>query len=73
MDIDILMMGTQCVQSPDLTIPHYDFTNRDFVLIPLLELNPLLVDPVSGKSLKEMLCDIPGEKRTYPLRLYQPD
>ncbi|MDP3560932.1 MAG: 2-amino-4-hydroxy-6-hydroxymethyldihydropteridine diphosphokinase [Legionellaceae bacterium] len=39
-DIDILLYGNQIIQTPSLTIPHPEMLQRDFVLIPLLELSP---------------------------------
>lgn len=47
-DIDILLYGNLIVDEPTLKIPHPLITERDFVLIPLLEIAPDLVDPVSG-------------------------
>ncbi len=34
-DIDILLYGEASVASPELTIPHKDMYDRDFVMIPL--------------------------------------
>lgn len=41
LDIDLLLYGEQSIQHADLTIPHPQMTNRDFVLVPLLEISPL--------------------------------
>ena len=37
-DIDIVFFNNQIVNSKDLIIPHYDWANRDFVVLPLCEL-----------------------------------
>ncbi len=37
-DIDILLWENLTVRSPELTIPHPEIQNRDFVNIPLLEI-----------------------------------
>ncbi|MBA2652337.1 MAG: 2-amino-4-hydroxy-6-hydroxymethyldihydropteridine diphosphokinase [Tatlockia sp.] len=37
-DIDILLFGRQKINSPTLTVPHPRIEERDFVLIPLLEI-----------------------------------
>ncbi len=37
-DIDILLYGDRIIKTRQLTIPHPELLNRDFVLIPLLEL-----------------------------------
>lgn len=40
LDIDLLLYGTQQIKSPRLTVPHRYMLQRDFVLIPLLEISP---------------------------------
>ena len=59
-DIDILFYGSQIIETPDLVIPHPRLVERAFVLIPLSEIAPGLVHPVSGKTVQEMLKDISG-------------
>jgi len=57
-DIDILFYGDQVMENPKLVIPHPRFTERAFVLIPLAEIAPDLVHPVSSKTVKELLTSI---------------
>ncbi len=57
-DIDILLFGEQVIDTPDLVIPHPKMTDRAFALIPLAEIAPDLVHPVSGKTIKELLQDM---------------
>jgi len=47
-DIDILLYDKLIVDKPALKIPHHLMAKRDFVLIPLLEIAPELVDPVTN-------------------------
>ncbi len=54
-DIDILLFGRRIVEQEDLSIPHPSLKERQFVLIPLLELQPDLRDPGSGRPLAESL------------------
>jgi 2-amino-4-hydroxy-6-hydroxymethyldihydropteridine diphosphokinase len=54
-DIDILLFGCRIVEQEGLRIPHPRLKERQFVLIPLLELAPDLEDPVSNRPLAESL------------------
>lgn len=68
-DIDILSFGKQVIRHPDLILPHYDLSQRDFFLIPLLELDNTLVNRLSGKSIKDDLLAIPAKLKTSPQRI----
>ena len=57
-DIDLLFFGELIITEDELSIPHKDFANRDFVLVPLIELDEGLVDPISQKKLKSILSDL---------------
>jgi 2-amino-4-hydroxy-6-hydroxymethyldihydropteridine diphosphokinase len=54
-DIDIILYGNQILETESLTIPHPSFQERDFVLRPLLDLDSKIIDPVSHKTLKQLL------------------
>lgn len=56
-DIDILFYGDEKFSKKDLIIPHKDIENRDFVLVPLMEISPKKIMP-SGKSVEEVLSAI---------------
>ncbi|KTD62733.1 2-amino-4-hydroxy-6-hydroxymethyldihydropteridine diphosphokinase [Legionella shakespearei] len=43
LDIDIIFYGERTIRTNTLTIPHPYFASRDFVLKPLLEINPNIV------------------------------
>ena len=38
-DIDIVFFDDEIIETPRLKVPHYDWQNRDFFVIPLKEIN----------------------------------
>ena len=48
LDLDLLLHGDAVVDTPTLTLPHPRLHQRAFVLLPLLELAPLLAAPGLG-------------------------
>jgi 2-amino-4-hydroxy-6-hydroxymethyldihydropteridine diphosphokinase len=63
MDIDILYFGDCVMDTERLKIPHPFMAQRKFVLIPLAELLPQKVHPVTGLNSLEMLaaCEDPSD------------
>ncbi|MEG3126537.1 2-amino-4-hydroxy-6-hydroxymethyldihydropteridine diphosphokinase [Pantoea cypripedii] len=55
LDLDILLFGDTVINTPRLTVPHYDMHNRAFMLLPLLELAPQLTFP-DGTPLAPLLA-----------------
>jgi 2-amino-4-hydroxy-6-hydroxymethyldihydropteridine diphosphokinase len=55
MDLDLLLYGDEVIEDPDLRVPHPELALRSFVLVPLLELDPLLVHPVTRETLLHLL------------------
>ncbi len=53
LDLDLLLFGDQTISDARLTVPHRELVNRDFVLQPLLDLEPSLVLPDS-RALAEL-------------------
>jgi 2-amino-4-hydroxy-6-hydroxymethyldihydropteridine diphosphokinase len=67
MDVDILMYGDEVIQTPDLQIPHPGIWQRAFVLVPLAEIAPGLAHPSLGKSMEELLAEVPGKENVVML------
>lgn len=59
-DLDILFYNNLILYNEQLTIPHRDLLNRDFVLIPLCEIAPNLKHPEMNKKICE-ICNFQTE------------
>jgi 2-amino-4-hydroxy-6-hydroxymethyldihydropteridine diphosphokinase len=57
-DLDLLLMGDEVMESDELTLPHPAMAVRRFVLEPLVEIAGEMVDPVSGRTVREMLAEL---------------
>lgn len=62
LDIDIVFYGNEIIYSNELTIPHADYHNRDFVLIPLNEIASDFVCPLYHKRIKDLLNELLSKK-----------
>ena len=57
-DLDILFYDDLEYKSEDLTIPHPEIATRAFVLIPLMEIAPNYIHPVSHKKISDMASQV---------------
>ena len=57
-DLDIVFFGRRRLRTRKLTIPHPHFRFRKFVLVPLMELSPKLKDPVTKKTIRQILANL---------------
>lgn len=53
-DLDLILAGNEIVQTEDLHVPHPRFRDRLFVLDPLVEIAPDLVDPVTRLTIRQL-------------------
>jgi len=53
-DIDIIFYGNEIIRSKTLTIPHADYSNRQFVLTPLKEIAPDFICPLYKVKMKDL-------------------
>ncbi|MFI4940467.1 MAG: 2-amino-4-hydroxy-6-hydroxymethyldihydropteridine diphosphokinase, partial [Burkholderiales bacterium] len=50
LDLDILLYGDRQIGTDRLVVPHPRLTGRAFALIPLLQIDPLIVIPGKGAA-----------------------
>lgn len=55
LDIDLLLFDDLIIETPNLQIPHPRMRERAFVLIPLAEIAPDWIDPVSGLAIAQLV------------------
>lgn len=58
MDIDLLLYGSETIDTADLTVPHPYMTQRAFVLVPLAEIAPDLIFPKTNQTVSSLLSDL---------------
>jgi len=61
LDLDIMLFGDSFIETPRLTVPHYDMHNRGFMLWPLFEIAPDLRFP-DGALLRDRLTQCGADK-----------
>ncbi len=66
-DLDILLFGQEVIDEGGLQIPHPRLHERGFVLSPLRDIAPGLVHPLLGKTISQILTELPGEEGVLPL------
>ena len=54
-DLDLLLYEDVVMDTPELTLPHPDMQNRDFVLLPLAEMAPEIIHPTLQKTIHELV------------------
>lgn len=57
LDIDIIFYDDLVIREPDLTIPHPHLHERNFTLIPLMELIPMKMHPVLNKTIEDLYME----------------
>jgi 2-amino-4-hydroxy-6-hydroxymethyldihydropteridine diphosphokinase len=61
LDLDLVLFGDLTIEEPGLVLPHPRFRERRFVLEPLAEVAPDLVDPVTGRRVADLLADLDAD------------
>lgn len=58
LDLDLLLFDNLILETPKLTLPHPCMRERAFVLVPLAEIAPNWIDPISGKAIAQLVQEV---------------
>ena len=63
LDLDLILLGDAVIHEAGLEVPHPRFRERFFVLGPLAEMAPDMVDPVTGLRVGQLLRNLLRDER----------
>jgi 2-amino-4-hydroxy-6-hydroxymethyldihydropteridine diphosphokinase len=63
LDLDIILWSDGPFASDELTVPHPQYRERRFVLVPLAEVAPDWRDPLTGLSVRQALARLTARER----------
>lgn len=61
LDLDLILYGDRTLASERLQLPHPRLRERAFVLLPLAEIAPAWIDPVTGRPIAELARQVPDQ------------
>jgi 2-amino-4-hydroxy-6-hydroxymethyldihydropteridine diphosphokinase len=66
LDLDILLLGDLEISEPGLEIPHPRLAERAFVLVPLNEIAPQIIDDGCGENVAQLLANLQSSEDEAP-------
>lgn len=67
-DIDILLYKELVIEEASLVIPHPRMNKRRFVLVPLVEIAPMVRDPRDKRTYSDILAQVNNTRRVTKLK-----
>ncbi len=61
LDLDLILYGDSVIDGSDLVVPHPRFRERAFVLAPLAEIAADWKDPVTARTVGDLLAELGGD------------
>ncbi|HUP39221.1 MAG TPA: 2-amino-4-hydroxy-6-hydroxymethyldihydropteridine diphosphokinase [Vicinamibacterales bacterium] len=58
LDLDLILYGDAMIDEDGLSVPHPRFRERAFVLRPLVEIAPDMIDPVTGLTVAQLYATL---------------
>ncbi len=68
LDLDLLFFGSRIIETDRLIVPHPRLHERSFVLLPLSEIAPDLAHPRLGRTVIELLEELPDRSDIAPFQ-----
>lgn len=62
LDLDLVLFGDRVIEEQGLVVPHPRFRERRFVLEPLAEIAPDLIDPVTTRRVGDLFADLQSSR-----------
>ncbi len=63
LDLDIIFYDDQVIQAPHIVVPHPRMHKRRFVLQPICDIDPTVVHPILGKTVRAILDQLPKDNQ----------